>query len=310
MNIPMIQLVVLLALFSAACAHTPAEKRPALAQDTAVRGTEREAEWSSVDSYAEQRSVKLSREVNAERSSARLSGEVNAERSSARLSRDSFTLAYLMGKFDPATHPDFEKVDIAYADREGHYLRRDAYEAFKRMHAAALAAGVRLKIISAARNFNRQKEIWEAKWNGNRLVDGQDISQTIPDPVLRARKILEYSSMPGSSRHHWGTDIDLNALTDAYFLKGEGLKILEWLSAHAHEYGFCRPYTAKGPDRPNGYEEEKWHWSYQPVAKELAQLARNRMDDSMIEGFKGAETATRIGIVKNYVLGVSGDCLR
>lgn len=223
--------------------------------------------------------------------------------------QDSFTIAYLMGQFDPASHPDFTLVEARYANREGHYLRKDVYEAFKKMHAAALQSGVQLQIVSATRPFKHQKEIWEAKWNGSRQVEGQDLSKTLPDPEARARKILEYSSMPGTSRHHWGTDIDLNALTDSYFQKGEGLKIFEWLSTHAYEYGFCRPYTAKGPERPNGYEEEKWHWSYQPVAKHLTEMARLRLHDEMITGFQGAETARRIGVVERYVLGVSKDCL-
>ncbi len=215
-----------------------------------------------------------------------------------------------MGQFDPISHPDFTPVEARYANRDGHYLRKDAYEAFKKMHAAALQSGVQLQIISATRPFKHQKEIWEAKWNGSRQVEGQDLSQTLPDPEARARKILEYSAMSGTSRHHWGTDIDLNALTDSYFQKGEGLRIFEWLSAHAHLYGFCRPYTAKGPERPNGYEEEKWHWSYQPVAKHLTEMARLHLRDEMISGFQGAETARRIGVVERYVLGVSKDCLQ
>lgn len=224
--------------------------------------------------------------------------------------QDSFTIAYLTGKFDPAKHPDFTIIETKYANRAGQYMRRDAYEAFQKMHAAAAADGVTLRIVSAARNFDRQKEIWEAKWNGSRLVDGQNLSETIPDPVQRALKILEYSSMPGSSRHHWGTDIDLNALSDDYFLKGEGMKIYEWLTAHAHEYGYCRPYSAKGPGRPNGYEEEKWHWSYQPVSEKLTELARTQLKDNMIRGFAGAEAAGSIGIVQNYVLGVNPECTR
>lgn len=226
----------------------------------------------------------------------------------APIVQDTFTIAYLTGQFDPATHPEFTTIETKYADRAGQYMRRDAYEAFKKMHAAAAADGVTLRIISAARNFNRQKEIWEAKWNGSRLVDGKNLSETMPDPAQRALKILEYSSMPGSSRHHWGTDFDLNALTDGYFRQGEGLKIFEWLTAHAQEYGFCRPYSAKGPERPNGYFEEKWHWSYQPVSGKLTEMARTQLKDSMIRGFSGAEVSGRIGIVQNYVLGVSKDC--
>ena len=81
----------------------------------------------------------------------------------------------------------------------------------------------------------------------------------VPEPVERARMILTYSSMPGTSRHHWGTDMDLNKDNNGYFATGEGLKVYEWLQAHAHEYGFCQPYTPKGPNRPEGYNEEKWH---------------------------------------------------
>lgn len=228
----------------------------------------------------------------------------------AEVEQDTFTIAYLTGQFNPAAHPDFTVIETKYADRAGQYLRRDAYEAFKKMHAAAAAEGVALRIISATRNFSRQKEIWEAKWNGSRLVDGKNLAETMPDPAQRALKILEYSSMPGSSRHHWGTDMDLNALTDGYFLKGEGLKIYEWLTAHAHEYGFCQPYSARGPERPNGYFEEKWHWSYQPVSEKLTELARTQLKDSMIRGFAGAEVAGTIGVVQNYVLGVSKECTR
>ena len=115
--------------------------------------------------------------------------------------------------------------------------------------------------------------------------------------------------MPGSSRHHWGTDIDLNALENSYFEQGEGKKVFDWLEANAHEYGFCRPYTEKGPERPNGYNEEKWHWSYRPIAKPLTDQARESLTNDMIRGFKGADTAEEINVVENYVLGVSSKCL-
>ncbi|HMR43740.1 MAG TPA: M15 family metallopeptidase, partial [Saprospiraceae bacterium] len=130
---------------------------------------------------------------------------------------ETFSIEYLMGKFDPERHPDFVKVDKKYADDDQKLLRKDAYEAFLKMREAALKDGIELKILSATRNFNRQKTIWEAKWNGSRLVENQDLSKTIPNPEKRALKILEYSSMPGTSRHHWGTDIDLNSLEPAYF---------------------------------------------------------------------------------------------
>lgn len=221
-----------------------------------------------------------------------------------------YDVAYLTGKFDPAKHPLFEKVAAQYADGPGYYLHQEAYAAFQKMHEAAAKAGVNLKIISATRNFNRQKRIWEAKWTGGRKVDGMNLAEAMPDPEKRARKILEMSSMPGTSRHHWGTDLDVNALNNAYFEKGKGKVLYEWLTAHAAEYGFCQPYTPKGEERPNGYEEEKWHWSYIPVAQQLTNLAQYQVKDSDISGFKGADVAEKIQVVKNYVLGINPQCLK
>jgi LAS superfamily LD-carboxypeptidase LdcB len=221
-----------------------------------------------------------------------------------------FSMEYLMGKFDPAKHPEFVKVEKQHADEEGYFLRKDTYENFKKMWAAAQADGINLTIISATRNFDRQKQIWEAKWTGQRKIEnGTNATLKYPDPKTRALKILEYSSMPGTSRHHWGTDIDLNDLDNFTFEQGQGKRVYDWLVAHAHEYGFCQPYTIKGNERPNGYNEEKWHWSYIPVAKVLTDLAARRLRDDMINGFLGAETSTEISVVENYVLGINKSCL-
>lgn len=225
---------------------------------------------------------------------------------------EDFTIEYLMGKFDPAEHPDFTKIEPQYRDEQERYLRKDAYNAFKQMYEAALADGVTLQIISATRNFDAQKGIWEAKWTGQRRTTGVkgDITKVLPDAKDRALKILEYSSMPGSSRHHWGTDIDLNNLNNEYFDAGAGRKIYDWLRAHAHEYGFCQPYSKKGPERPDGYNEERWHWSYMPVARQLTELAGEKLrDDMIVGGFQGSEAALRIGIVEKYVLGINPECL-
>lgn len=114
--------------------------------------------------------------------------------------------------------------------------------------------------------------------------------------------------MPGTSRHHWGTDVDFNNFNNNWFEKGEGLKLFTWLENHAHEYGFCRPYTAKDTERPQGYNEEKWHWSYTPISNELTALAEAHLTDSMIKGFKGSEVAPALEVVKNYVLGINHGC--
>lgn len=217
-----------------------------------------------------------------------------------------YDINYLMGRFDPAKHPDFTKIDPSMASRSDMYLRKDTYEAFKSMYEAAKSDGIDLVIISATRNFEYQKGIWNAKWTGARLVEGQNLAKTISDPAERAKKIMEYTAMPGASRHHWGTDFDLNSLDNTDFASGKGRQIYEWLVAHAAQYGFCQPYNT---GRPAGYHEEKWHWSYLPVAIELTHLAAEKLKDEMITNFPGAESAPAIGVVANYVLGINTDCL-
>lgn len=219
----------------------------------------------------------------------------------------SFTLDYLTGHFDPAKHPDFTRIDDQYADKIGLYLRKDAYEKFLEMYAAAEKEGIKLIIRSATRNFDYQKRIWENKWEGNQSLEGgENASKAYPEAKERALAILRYSSMPGTSRHHWGTDIDLNSFNNSYFDQGAGKAIYDWLQDHASEYGFCQPYTA---GRPHGYNEERWHWSYLPIARQLTHLAKASLKDDNIKGFKGDEAAKAIGVVEKYVLGINAACL-
>lgn len=218
------------------------------------------------------------------------------------------TKDYVMGNFEPKSHTDFQLIELQYADREGLYLQKQALADFIRMWEAAKAAGVSLVIKSATRNFDYQKGIWERKWNGDtQLSDGTKASDEV-DPEKRALKILLYSSMPGTSRHHWGTDIDLNNFNNSYFESGEGLKVYDWLQSHASTYGFCQPYTDKSSGR-TGYEEEKWHWSYVPLSKDLTQFCKQQLRNRDIGGFEGSQVATSVNMLDNYILGIGPDCL-
>ena len=220
-----------------------------------------------------------------------------------------FTTEYIRGLFEPSEHEDFTIIDSIYADRTGLYLRKDVYQAFLKLHEAAAQEGIDLVIRSATRNFEYQKGIWERKWTGEtKIENGKDASVAYPEAKDRALAILRYSSMPGTSRHHWGTDVDFNAFENSWFEEGEGLALYEFMLRRAAEFGFCQPYTAKGEDRPNGYEEEKWHWSYTPVSSVLTELASTSLKDNMISGFAGAEAAPSIRVVENYVLGINPDC--
>ncbi|WP_310734211.1 M15 family metallopeptidase [Shewanella sp. SR44-3] len=178
-----------------------------------------------------------------------------------------------------ATHlVDFEaNVKGSINDyRESLLLEPRTLKAFLSLKQAALIAGFDLCICSAYRNFDRQLAIWNAKARGQRaLLDNN--SQPIvhenlsPDELIDA--ILLWSALPGASRHHWGTDLDVydaNKITKAelqlvsheYQLGGPCYALAQWLSLHGPEYGFYFPYQAG----LSGVSPEPWHISYFPVA--------------------------------------------
>lgn len=223
--------------------------------------------------------------------------------------KKEWDIAYITGRFAPESHPEFSVIPANYRDEDVRYLRSDVLAAFIKMYDAAYRDGIKLIIKSATRNFDNQKRIWENKWTGKTLLEDKvNAALDIKDDVLRAKKILEYSSMPGTSRHHWGTDIDLNAFENEWFESVEGARLYAWLTNHAHRYGFCQPYTKMGSDRNTGYFEEKWHWTYTPVSAQITRQAEEKLKDELISGFLGSETAVQIKIVQNYVLGISPVC--
>jgi len=116
--------------------------------------------------------------------------------------------------------------------------------------------------------------------------------------------------MPGTSRHHWGTDVDINSVDRAYFESPLGRKVYAWLAANAGDYGFCQTYTPKGADRPRGHEEEPWHWSYCPVAKNYLKQYVQKVTCADLRGFQGSDTATQLDVIANYVLAINPQCLQ
>ncbi len=216
----------------------------------------------------------------------------------------------LMGKPTGTKQSLLVLIAPEFANRRGMYMHKDAYNAFQSMHGAAKEEGIQLTIISAFRSFDHQKRIWENKWNGVQMLTGNINATKITDPVERAKEILKFSAMPATSRHHWGTDIDLNSLNNAYFESGKGKEEYDWLKKNAHKYGYCQPYTSKNDSRKTGYEEEKWHWSYMPVAVNYLKSFSNTINYSDIVGFDGWETAESISVIENYVRGINETCIQ
>ncbi|MCX7768869.1 MAG: M15 family metallopeptidase [Flavobacteriales bacterium] len=223
---------------------------------------------------------------------------------------DSFLsrVEFLTGRFDPQTEPYFMTVPETLTLQKGARLLFPVVRAFVRMAQAAQKDGIILKVLSATRTFDKQKQIWEDKWFGRRLVEGRNLHHENVPPLERARLIMRYSAMPGTSRHHWGTDVDINAVEEGYFQSAPGLQEYNWLMRNAHRFGFCQVYTARSTGRTTGYEEEKWHWSYMPYASRIRLLYNQIVNYSHLQGFAGAEAATELKVIENYVNGIHIAC--
>lgn len=227
----------------------------------------------------------------------------------AKSSGAHVAVKYLIGDIDPAKDPMFAKIPEKYLGGSRVWGHKDAVAAFVRMAEDAEANGYKLKAVSAFRSFSDQKQIWEDKWNGKTIVGGKKLNVSTPDPKARALKILEFSSMPATSRHHWGTDFDINSVSPAYFNTKDGKRIYDWLTQHAPQYGFCQVYSLKGAGgRATGYEEEKWHWSYMPVASWYLKQYPVDVGYEHIKGLDGSTAAKDIDVIRTYVQSINPEC--
>ncbi len=204
-----------------------------------------------------------------------------------------YTKAEIMGDIEPSQMRSFDKLKSKYTTKGDAYLRDEVYDAFRDMWKDAKHDGIDLVIISATRNRSYQAGIWNRKWNS---FGGPE--------ETRAERILQYSSMPGTSRHHWGTDFDINNLENSYFESGTGLKVYEWMQANAHKYGFFQPYTKFNSYRDAGYHEEKWHWSYWPTASKFQRAYNHIVTYDDLKGFEGWQYAQKLDVINNFVNGI------
>lgn len=215
----------------------------------------------------------------------------NSFNSNAQYSKEE-----LLGKINPASNSSFSLVPEEYCNKSGIYLRTEVLEAFLILRQLAEDEGITLIIISGTRSFNHQKSIWDRKWGRTRYMGWQEIDKAID--------ILTYSSMPGTSRHHWGTDIDFNSLENSYFDSGYGLKVYEFLKRCGEELGFKQVYTSKKGGR-TGYEEEKWHWSYMPTSSVMLEKYNKLVSIQDLGGFNGSQVADSLQIIDNFVNGIA-----
>lgn len=213
----------------------------------------------------------------------------------------AITKSFLLGIISFSKSDLFVELEKQYHTKSKMYLEKETASAFKRMYKAAKLDGINLKIVSGARNYYSQKSIWERKFKKN--------EQAGMSPIENAKKILLYSSMPSTSRHHWGTDIDINSLEPSYFEYGRGKIEYDWLVKNGAKFGFCQTYSDFDKnDRSSGYQEESWHWTYMPKSKKFLAEYNKTVGYEDINGFMGSELAEQLGMIENYVNGISSTC--
>ena len=204
----------------------------------------------------------------------------------------NFDLPYdeLIGKGNPELFGDNYK------------LRKDAHLSFIKMKAEALKEGINIQVVSSYRDFNHQNKIWTRKY---KTFTKQGLT-----PVKAINKIIEYSTIPGTSRHHWGTDLDIidgyskqpKKVLNAEHFHGNGpyCKLKEWMDAHSNSFGFYLVYTDNANRK--GFKYEPWHYSYKPLSKQYLEVYRklNLIDILTQEKLIGSKNFSG-EFIENYI---------
>jgi LAS superfamily LD-carboxypeptidase LdcB len=189
---------------------------------------------------------------------------------------------------------------LAEVPDHGFALHKHVVTPFLRLRQEALSAGFELKVVSSFRDFDRQVTIWNEKFTGRRLmVDaaGRPLEAASMAAQERIAAILLWSALPGASRHHWGTDVDLvdaraippgyrvRLASDEFAPSGPFAPLAAWLDQHASRFGFFRPFRGV----LSGVQAEPWHLSFAPVAEPARRsltpaVLRHALTAAAIEG--------------------------
>jgi LAS superfamily LD-carboxypeptidase LdcB len=157
-------------------------------------------------------------------------------------------------------------------------LHAAAVTPFLNLRRAARSEGFDLVPVSSFRDFARQLAIWNAKFSGEKPLydaDGRTLEAARLAPEERIAAILRWSALPGASRHHWGTDLDLidrDAVASGYRVQltaaeyaaeGPFGRLAHWLQDNAPRFGFFRPFRGV----LSAVQSEPWHFSFAPLAE-------------------------------------------
>lgn len=212
------------------------------------------------------------------------------------------------------------RTHVVQCDDLGAAIHPEALVAFLEMKDEAFKDGIELGIASSFRDFDAQLRIWNMKYRGERpLYDsaGNTLDYGRLSPIEIVDSILCWSALPGASRHHWGSDIDVidraaidagyrvRLLPDEYAQGGVFHRLNEWLQHRAVEFGYFRPYAAYR----GGFFPEPWHLSFAQISTPALDLLTEDLVAAAVSegGVLGGEfIAGRLPeIFKRYVRNIS-----
>ena len=186
-------------------------------------------------------------------------------------------------------------------------IHQEMVTAYQKMQAAAKKDNIDLYIASGWRSFERQLQIWNNKFLARTSVkslSGEIINISQLNEKEKINAILTYSALPGASRHHWGTDIDVyapNLLPPSnqlqlepweYSQTGPFALLSTWLEQHCDSYGFYFPYDCYR----GGIAHEPWHLSYAPLADKYQQQFSKEL---LITAIQNAPIEGKMTIINN-----------
>lgn len=183
----------------------------------------------------------------------------------------------------------------------GYLVDADILPFLNKLKNVAAAEGFELRIESAYRPFERQLSIWNRKARGELpLLSAEGVPMERPqDEEELMYAILTWSALPGASRHHLGTDLDVvdgRACPEGYEVQltpeeCSGMfaafhKFLDERFATDGAFGFDRVFVpGRGKIRPEG-----WHIAHLPTS-------RKRLEhfslDTLCKIYEGSDMACK-----------------
>lgn len=212
------------------------------------------------------------------------------------------------------------RTHVVQLDEPRCALHRDVVEPFLALCEAAAAEGLKIAVASAFRDLEAQLAIWNRKFRGERALydrDGGVLDHAALDEDALFEAILSWSALPGASRHHWGSDIDVfdaaavdpgyrvELLPEEFATGGPFARLDRWLADNGARWGFFRPYDRER----GGVNPEPWHISHAGIAVPALEhlspaLIAQALEGRQVMGYDGV-LGRLDGIFLRYVRNVA-----